>query len=168
MPSDLQVNLMTARILISAGDFKINVGRHSLLSIKMWNTTTIRCGRGEADFAMPNWRSWPPTLHTAGWQASTVFTHGERTESFASTRGRGGSSWPPRPGGAAPRLSQTLLIPHFPRSTFPLKKQPGVTSESAGQARQRLRSYSQALLPNPAWGCSRAHCSQCKSQIQLF
>lgn len=80
----------------------------------------------------------------------------------------GGSSWPPRPGGAAPRLSQTLLIPHFPRSTFPLKKQPGVTSESAGQARQRLRSYSQALLPNPAWGCSRAHCSQCKLQIQLF
>lgn len=53
-----------------------------------------------------------------------------------------GCAWPPRPGRAAPRLSQTPLIHHFPLPTFPLKKQPGVTSESAGQASQLLRSYS--------------------------
>ncbi|KAG7244503.1 hypothetical protein INR49_030155 [Caranx melampygus] len=51
--------------------------------------------------------------------------------------GGGGSPWPPRPGGQLPRLCQTFLIPHFPLSTFPLKKQPGVTSLLLAQLRKK-------------------------------
>lgn len=103
---------------------------------------------------MPNW--CPRAVHqSAGCQVSTVFTHGERTERLRARVGIPPSQVVPDPlapwgGGLAPRLSQTFPVHHFPLSTFPLKKQPGVTSESAGQATQRLRSYSQASLPNPA------------------
>lgn len=75
-----------------------------------------------------------------------------RTQSARSVCEQARGTLPPRmppassPQRAAPRLSQTLLI-HFPLSTFPLKKRPGVTSESAGQASDVL-------------GAIRRHCCQ--------
>lgn len=75
-----------------------------------------------------------------------------RTQSARSVCEQAQGTLPPKmppassPQRAAPRLSQTLLI-HFPLSTFPLKKRPGVTSESAGQASDVL-------------GAIRRHCCQ--------
>lgn len=121
------------------------------------------------DLAISNRRSSPSTKPRVEKCAQTL-----RMESAGKVWEHAWGSLPSRlpvassPRRALPRLCQAPLIPYFPLSTFPLKKLPGVTSESAGQARQRLMSYSQALLPNPTWGCLRAHCTQCYLQIQSF
>lgn len=69
-------------------DFEINFRHHPLLPIKMLNPT-----RSHVDKA---WRvSRPchaqltrlPVYQTTGWQVSTVFTHGERTESLRARVG---------------------------------------------------------------------------------
>lgn len=62
-------------------DSEIIFRHQSLPSLKMLNTS-----RSRPILAVPIWRPWP-VYQTTGLQVSTVFTHGERTESLRARVG---------------------------------------------------------------------------------